>query len=69
MYLNTLPFLKRLNPDKIHERLISKEIKIVSEPNQKLVGIDLDDIVNGDVWLLLNGKVLLREHSLDLAFE
>jgi hypothetical protein len=34
-----------------------------------LVDVDYDDAEDGSVWLLLNGKVVLREHSLDLSEE
>ena len=58
-FLQELPFLKRLKRAQIYEKLEEGLLKIVT--------LDKHDVVDcsSGVYLLLNGKILMLDHTLD----
>lgn len=59
LYLKTFPFFKRLKVEDLEKHFA--QLKFEEKTKDDLVLIPSDE----SIYVILNGKVILREHSLD----
>jgi hypothetical protein len=65
--LHTFPVLKRFKFEDLLELINNEEIEVVQLQKDEIIDVSLPNTSN--VHIVLNGKVMLREHSMNNPFD